>query len=309
VTGEAKFSVSPVGSFLLPLVMVGIPAALGGLLARRSEVRQNAFGRRALAVGSGGLRMLLLGCAFSLLGLVVSGWVQPGEPVAYLAPTTPAYLREVFSEGPVEGLQAIVNHVFVLPNESVLVLVPAMGGCDKVDVAGFISLDVLCYGNFPNEAAFERFASQAVGGSPVPSLEGSTAPVGYFLFLLAPAVAAVLGGRLAARRGEAGSLAEAVALGAGAGVAFALLTGVAAAFSGLSVGVAAEIGFALDLSASFGTPAATAGVLALFWGVIGGGVGGALAGARAAPAPQVPLTPEPPAPSGPPSQLPPPPAP
>jgi len=307
VTGEATFSVSRFGSFVLPLLVAGIPAAFGGLLTKRGEVQQHPLGRRALASAAGGLWMLVLGAAFSLFGLVVAGWVQPGEPVAYLAPTTPGYLREVFAEGPVEGFQAIVNHVFVLPNESVLVLVPAMGGCDKVDVAGFISFKILCYGNFPYEDALESLASQTAVGPPGNPFEGNTAPAGYFLFLLAPALAALLGGRLAARRGEAGSPAEAVALGAGGGVVFALLTGVAAAMSGLSVGVAAEIGFALDLSASFGTPAATAGVLALAWGVIGGGIGGVLAGARAAPVSQVPPVPGPPAPSGPPPQLPPPP--
>jgi len=289
-TGNVTIRVSPIQSFLLPLVIVAVPAAIGGLLTMRGAVVGWPWGRRTLASAAGGARMLVLGTAFSLAGLVVAGWVQPGEPVSYLAPTTPAYLRGAFEQGPIDGLETVVNHLLVLPNESVFVLVPAMGGCDEVSVAGF-SVKLLCYSNFPDEAALRIFAAQAATGAPGTSLDGSTAPAGYFLFLFAPALAALLGGRVAARRGEARSRQEAVALGAGSGVVFAVLATIAAVMSRLTVGLAAEAGFAFDVSVAFGPPVAQAGLLGLAWGVIGGALGGALGGAQAPPVPEPPPVP------------------
>jgi hypothetical protein len=221
--------------------------------------------------------MFAFGLMLSYAGLFLAGVVQPDGPAALLTPSTARYFSAVFDR-PGVGLVTLGHHLAVAPNEAVWALVPAMGGC--VGVRGSVETDLLCYGRFP--VAVESVDQPVSGGESVPVPIGGatfeTAPAGYLLFLLVPAVATVLGGRLAARRLAAGGW-PAAAAGASAGVAFAALVGVAAALSSLTIGYGAAFGAGTRAGwVAVGPDVVWGMLLALAWGVAGGAIGGAIGG-------------------------------
>jgi hypothetical protein len=221
---------------------------------------------------AGGFRMLALGIVLSFVGLLVLAVVHPDA--------TQAYFRTV-SEPPVDETVLIVgHHVLVLPNQSMWVLVPAMGGCDGVYGSGG-SRTFLCYWKYPT-----RVSLSTSGGSPgsvlsaLPQVrtEFGTAPTGYFLFLLVPAISVLLGGRYAVRK-RASFRYEAAAVGAAAGIVFGILVAVASWFASLSAGVSGNIaGISSNVSARIGPDVVIGGLIALGWGIVGGAVGGWWAG-------------------------------
>jgi hypothetical protein len=206
------------------------------------------------------------------VGLLVLAVVHPDA--------TEAYFRTV-SEPPIDETVLIIgHHVLVLPNQSMWVLVPSMGGCDGVYGSGE-SRTFLCYWKYPTQVSLS-----AGGGSPESVLSGlpqvrteyGTVPTGYFLFLLVPAISVLLGGRHAVRK-RATFRYEAAALGAAAGVVFGILVAVASWFASLSVGVSGSIaGVSSDFSARIGPDVVIGGLIALGWGIVGGGIGGWWAG-------------------------------
>jgi hypothetical protein len=106
-----------------------------------------------------------------------------------------------------------------------------------------------------------------------------TAPAGYFLFLLVPAIASVLGGVRAAR--GAPSRAEAVRRGALAGLVFAIGVGVTALAAIVTIGYRSSL--AGDLTqgwVAIGPDPVAGFALALGWGVAGGVVGAVVSSRR-----------------------------
>jgi hypothetical protein len=155
-----------------------------------------------------------------------------------------------------------------------------MGGCDGVYGSGG-SRTFLCYWKYPT-----RVSLSTSGGSPgsvlsaLPQVrtEFGTAPTGYFLFLLVPAISVLLGGRHAVRK-RASFRYEAAAVGAAAGIVFGILVAVASWFASLSAGVSGNIaGISSNVSARIGPDVVIGGLIALGWGIVGGAVGGWWAG-------------------------------
>jgi hypothetical protein len=274
-TGELRVSLSPWQALVLPLAIAAAAGAAGGL---RSAMRARSRGRPAIrrtsAVLAGGTRMFAFGLLLSYAGLFLAGIAQPDGPAALLTPSTAHYFSTVFDR-PGLGLVAIGHHLAIVPNEAVWALVPAMGGC--VGVRGSVETDLLCYGRFP--VAVESVDQPVSGGESLPIPIGGatfeTAPAGYFLFLLVPAISTLLGGRLAARRlGVRGW--PAAGAGATGGVVFAALVGVAAALSSLTVGYGAAFGEGSRAGwVAIGPGVVVGALLALAWGVVGGAIGGA----------------------------------
>jgi len=265
---EGTIRTAPMGAFLWPLVIAAFAGAAGGVMTAKEEIAARwAWGRRGVAVVVAGWRMLLAGLVLSFVGLLVLAIAKPDDSKVYFAG-----LRNAGEEG---GVVAAVHNVLLFPNESVLVLVPAMGACDGV-YGGFFSFDLLCYTNFPKGSAPPSGAQPTVA-NPLAGLSGflpksGTAPIGYFLFLLVPLLATLWGGRFAARGAE--SRGEALALGAASGVVFAILVAGAAILAGISIGVSGGIaGFGLGGALSAGPQVATGGLLALLWGAGGGSLG------------------------------------
>jgi len=270
-TGSVQVRSSAVQSFVLPLLIAVAAGAAGGLRSGRYELlAREPWGRRLAGALAGGFRMFLLGLVLSFAGLLVLAVVRPDATKAYF---------EAVSEPPADETAVIIgHHVLLLPNQSMWVLVPAMGGCDRVYGSGN-SEPFLCYWNYPREVSVGDLSPENVfGGAPPVSTEFGTAPAGYFLFLLVPALSVLLGGRHAARR-RARTQTEAAAVGAGSGVVFAVLVALGSWLASLSAGSSANLGvISTDALVRAGPDVLLGGLLALVWGVTGGLVGGWLAG-------------------------------
>ena len=274
VEGEVRVSLAAAQAFVFPLVIAAIAGGSGGLwasLASRPEGPASAA-----AALAGGWRMLWVGLALSYAGLFVAGVVQPDEPVAALTPSTARYFEIVF-ERPAVGAAVLGHHLAFAPNEAAWTLVPAAGGCDVV--RGSDAADFLCYRRFP-ELGGEAIEPLDPGAPPTSAF--GSAPTGYLLFLLVPAAATVLGGRDAARRRAVGGRSGA-AVGALAGVAFAVMLGATALLAGVSLVYGATVGErGGGGSLWIGPHVPTAMLAGLVWGMLGGALGGATAGVRSA---------------------------
>lgn len=270
-TGNIEVKSSAVQSFLLPLLFAVVAGGAGGLRSGRYELlAREPWGRRLAGALAGGFRMLLLGLVLSFAGLLVLAAVRPDATRAYF---------EAVSEPPADETAVIIgHHVLLLPNQSMWVLVPAMGGCDRVFGVGD-SLPFLCYWKYPRDVSVgDVSAENVLGGAPPVSTDFGTAPAGYFLFLLVPALSVLLGGRHAARK-RARIRSEAAAVGAASGIVFAVLVAVSSWLASLSAGFTANLGVnSTDVSVRAGPDVLVGGLLALVWGVAGGLLGGWLAG-------------------------------
>jgi len=261
--GSLEVRASPAQAFLLPLLIATVAGAAGGLASARPGLPEaGAPVRRVLGALAGGARMLALGLVLSFVGLLVLAVVEPDA--------TRAYFEGVAAGDAAETTVVIAHHVLVLPNQSMWVLVPAMGGCDGARGVG-VSTTFLCYWRFPK-------AVSASGGSisalRPPSVRFGQAPVGYLLFLLVPLLSVLLGGASAAARSAPASRREAAGIGAGAGVAFAVLVAAAAWLAGVSVSYSVGlVGIAGGTSLQIGPDPVGGSLLALAWGVVGGAVG------------------------------------
>jgi hypothetical protein len=273
-TGSVEVKSSAAQTFLIPLLIAAAAGAAGGLRSARYELlTRGPWGRRVSGALAGGFRMFVLGIVLSFVGLLVLAVVHPDA--------TKAYFRAV-SEPPEDETALIIgHHVLVLPNQSMWVLVPAMGGCDGVYGTG-VSRTFLCYWKYPQQVSVSDGSGgppdNVLSGLPQVQTEFGTAPIGYFLFLLVPAISVLLGGRHAVRK-RARFRYEAAAVGAAAGVTFGILVAVGSWFASLSAGVSGNIaGFSTNLSVTIGPDVVIGGLIALVWGIVGGGIGGWWAG-------------------------------
>jgi hypothetical protein len=213
--------------------------------------------------------MFVLGLVLSFVGILVLAAARPGGARTYFA---------TVSRPPTAQTAVIVaHHVLLLPNQSMWVLVPAMGGCDGIQGGG-VSATFLCYSRFPT--AVSLTPEGLISGKPEVGADFGSAPSGYLLFLLVPALSVVLGGRYAARK-RARLKWEAVGVGAASGVVFAVLLALASWLASVSAGITSSTGSVpTDASVLIGPGVWVAGLLGFVWGVVGGGLGGWLAGRK-----------------------------
>jgi len=273
VSGTLELSAAPVQALVLPLLLAAAAGAAGGLFGAEPEGRAR-FVRGAAA---GGWWMLVFGLAFSYAGLFLAGIVRPDGPEALLTPSTGRYYQAVFDR-PGTGAVLLAHHVAVAPNEAAWVLVPAMGGCTGAYPAGGDPEPFLCYWRFPLELAIPAQVTSATDtAAPPPQTRFGVASWPYFLFLLVPAVATILGGRRAAREGGCASAREAVFLGAAAGAVFAVLVVGGSWLSSVSLSGSADFGDALDAAGRVRVGPGLVGgwLVALVWGSVGGALGAA----------------------------------
>lgn len=279
--GVFRLTLTPWQALVFPLAIGAVAGAAGGLRA----VLEAGGPSWARAPVAGSLRMLIAAALLSFAGLFVGGVVQPDEPVALATPTTARYLRPVLDR-PATGIVLLGHHVALLPNEAVWTLVPAMGGCDRV--GGDVEADVLCYGRFPVSIGPSLTPIPGATAIRLPLGEATyrSAPPGYLLFLIVPAVATVLGGMRAAavasgpgssRTGRPGGTGDAVRAGALAGVGFAVAVGALAALSTVTIGYRSTVAGEAARGWLVVGPQIEPGIaLALVWGIAGGAAGAAL---------------------------------
>ncbi len=294
--------------------------ALGGAWSRVSSLPASATPapgvppvRPAVRIAGGAMagagRMFFGALGLAFLGLLVLAGLNPDATRGYLD-------RSV--GGGRTGLDLLAHHVLLLPNQSLLVLVPAMGGCDHVEGTTEPG-SFLCYSRFPVHGDVNLTAPLVTGSggrrsksglvvSPFADVRFRDVPDSFWLFLLVPGVAALAGGlragkRIARRR-------DATIAGALAGVGFALLVAVASVMASLSLRF---FGGAAPAHVTVGPDPVAGGTWGLVWGVLGGAVGAAVTWRRppplrTPPPAQRPATPAEPASSPPPPLVSPPPS-
>ncbi|MBI4259377.1 MAG: zinc ribbon domain-containing protein, partial [Actinobacteria bacterium] len=309
--GNAELSVRPshVGAFLWPLSIGLVAGVLGGTAAaRRDPSGAPRWGRQTAGALAGGSRMFVFGLVFAFIGLQIVAFVKDGDEVAL--PFNPTFLEGIYEPNATVGTVTLAHAIETAPNQAMWVLVPSMAACDtaNVNLAIFrIEFDFLCYWDFPGEIrGAEVVPTDTVGGGlfeapQVPDL--GTAPLGYFLFLLVPILAGLLGGRAAARRAAPATRAEGAFAGALAGVVFAALVVVGAMLSGLAVvAEGGAAGISASASARVGPDPLYGGLVALGWGAAFGALGALTAtrglparAARPEPVASIPPAPPPPA--------------
>jgi hypothetical protein len=270
VAGSLQLQPWDLSWFVLPLLIAAAAGAAGGLRSGRYELISNdPWGRRAAGVIGGGLRMFVLGLVLSFVGLLVLAAVRPGA--------TRTYVETISGPPTDQTTMNIAHHVLLLPNQSLWVLVPAMGGCDGLSGGG-VSATFLCYSKVPTTISVSP--EGLISDTAVVQADFEEAPSRYLLFLLVPALSVVLGGRYAARK-RARLKWEAVGMGAASGVVFAVLVTVGSWLASVSVGLSSPTGgIPVNASVLIGPGVVAAGLLALVWGVVGGGLGGWLGGRK-----------------------------
>ncbi|HEX7464509.1 MAG TPA: hypothetical protein VF382_06415, partial [Actinomycetota bacterium] len=263
--GYVQVRSSPLEALVFPLLIAAVAGAAGGYFSGMAGIAhpetEPRWHRQLAGALVGGVRMLALGLVLSFAGLLVLAVAEPDA--------TKAYFDTVTRGSSAETTVLIGHHVLLLPNQSVWVLVPAMGGCDDVWGSGRSSA-FLCYWKFPKSV---NVSADLLSGIHATTPFG-TAPPGYLLFLLVPLLSVLGGGRAAAERSGARASGEAITVGAAAGGVFAILVAGAALLSSLSIGLSADY---RELSGGgtvrVGPAAVTGGLLALAWGIAGGAAG------------------------------------
>jgi hypothetical protein len=273
--GPFEFGPSPVAAFLWPLGMGLVAGGLGGLASAERWLAPEGTGARARAVVRGGLTMTLYALLLAFVGYLIVVALNPDLPL----PFSPAFFDAVASEG-LGGVVLLLLVVLVIPNIAAWVLVPAMGGSLGFFIAG-ASFEVLSYSRFPT-----GFGEGPTPFAPLPGLpQFDTAPAPYFLFLLVPLVATLLGGWWAARRAPVRSPGQGAATGALAGVVFAAAVTGLIVLASIGIGFSGGVGgFVQTGRGHVGPPLLLGALLAVVWGVGGGALGGLLGGRRERPA-------------------------
>jgi hypothetical protein len=268
VAGSLQMPSWSLSWFVLPLLIAAAAGAAGGMRSGRYElISLDPWGRRAAGVITGGLRMFVLGIVLSFAGLLVLAAIRPGA--------TGTYFQTISGPPSDQTTMNIAHHVLLLPNQSMWVLVPAMGGCDGLSGGG-VSATFLCYSKVPTTVSVTP--GGPTSDTPVVQADFAKAPSGYLAFLLVPALSVILGGRYAARK-RARIKGEAIAMGAASGVVFAVLVTLGSWLASLSAGLSSPVaGIPANASVLIGPALGAAGLLALAWGVVGGALGGWLGG-------------------------------
>lgn len=269
---EFDLSAAPVLAVVLPLVLAAVAAAGGGWWSAGAGEMPPPR-----AVLAGGWTMLVAGLLLSYAGLFLAGVVRPDGLEALLTPSTGRYYQTLFGRADV-GMVLLGHHLALAPNEAAWVLTPAMGGCTGAFPETGEPSRFLCYGRFPLEVPVPSWLpASGVPGETAGSARFGTAPAPYFLFLLVPAAAAVLGGRRAASSGAVGSGREAVVLGAAAGTVFAVLVTAVSWAASISAAASLTVDATTDRGGvRLGPDLLVGGLLALAWGVAGGALGAEL---------------------------------
>jgi hypothetical protein len=277
--GSLRVHPSYVAAALWPLglgILFGFAGGLrsaGGAIWTGTQAGGPAMARRARAAVAGGWWMIAVGLALSFAGLLVLAAVKPDA--------TRDYFSGAFRDGSDVGTATLAANLLLVPNMAAWVLFPSMGSCVGVSGGSFGlqgSFCFLSYTQFPRTNA----VGGLIGGGGIGALPNP--PLGYYAFILAPLVAVLVGGAIAARRSAAETRAEAVTMGVLAGVAFGLMAILALALSLFTVRVSGQVaGISQAVTIRLGPEPSKSILLAFAWGIVGGGIGGFIHG-RALPA-------------------------
>jgi hypothetical protein len=261
-TGSPAIHPSYLAAFFWPLGLGALAGFLGGFnSARDQRWPAGMAGRHTRAALQGGAWMMGLALLLAFVGLLLLAPTHPQATAEYFQP-----FDEKFSQ----GVALIVATLLAVPNLAAgLILFPAMGTCLSAggSALGFSgSVCVISWTQFPSSGI------NAQSGLDLPA-----PPLAYFLYLLVPLLAVIIGGAMAARKGGATTREQAVAMGGLAGVVYGVLTVILAilvtvTFKGSAGGALGGQGFTAHVG-----PEMLPGLFWPFlWGVVGGAIGGAI---------------------------------
>ncbi len=239
-------------SFAFPLVLSSIAGVVGGA-ARAREVLEEGGGWRA-RVGEV-IRTGALACWWGLVLATVATLLLAAVEMG----VTKAYGRFI-GRAERAGAIAVVHHALALPNQSALALGVSMGVPADLKVGKERTATVGLEG-FAAEGEFRGLLGDVTQD---PEAGSFPTPLWYWAFLVVPAAATLLGGRLA---GEgARSPRSAAASGALAGFVYAALCVGVVWFASVSLPLLPGV---LGGSVRLGQPLGRLAVVSLAWGVVG----------------------------------------
>ena len=233
-------------SFAFPFAFALIVGAAGGL----STAKLRGRAARLDAWVRTGWRMFAAAIVLAFLGFVVLAGVRPDA--------SGAYARWIGRTGRVGALVA-THHLILLPDQSMWILAPAMGGCDTLSGGGS-EVTALCLRTLTVRSGWGELAFGPAGVR--------TLPTPFLLFVLVPAAAVV---PMAARSTTSRAVGARIVDGMASGVVFAAIVWLVAIASRISIDNPSAIGGGALISA--GPQAMKTGLLALAWGTIGGAIG------------------------------------
>ena len=268
-------------AFLIPLGLGVVGGFVGGLAENEED---DGDATRVVRGAVGGARAMLgFALGLSFLGLLILAAAHPD--------LTRRYTDAMFGGGFDRGVALLGINLLWLPNMTAWFLVPAMGSCVTANLSyggSVYSSCVVSYGHIATPAALRGV--ETLGPFATNPAQSPPAPGADLAFLAIPLVAVLLGGWVAARKTEPATRTGAAGAGALAGVVFAAAVAVISALASLALQVHGVSGVG-----GGGRPAGTAtlwvgpavgggALFALGWGVLGGALGGLIAGpARPAP--------------------------
>jgi hypothetical protein len=246
-----------------PLLFGALCGAVGGVAGAPPKTPTE---RRVRGVVAGGWRMAGVAVVLGTAGFLVVMAVHPAA--------VRSYVDAAFRRGAAAGTLAVAGTALFLPNAGIGLASAAMGSGVEFEALG-VSCRLVSYDRIPEAAG-------TVAGpcGRLPFRLGSPGP-GYLMFLLLPAVAAVAGGWLSARRSGAVTTRDGALLGVASGVAFAALFAMFSGAARLSYEAGGRVAVLLgEAEVAVGPDPVGGFLLALVWGLAGGAAGGALARRR-----------------------------
>jgi hypothetical protein len=265
-SGSPGIHPSYLAAFFWPLGLAALAGFFGGSSSagdqRWSTSTRGQYARGAI---QGGGWMMGLALCLAFVGLVLLAPTHPDATADYFRP---------FNDRSPLGVALVGATLLAVPNLAVgLILFPAMGTCLSAggSLLGFGgSVCVISWTQFPSSGI------NAQSGLDLPS-----PPAGYFLYLLVPLLAVLIGGRMAARRGGASTREQAVGIAALAGVVYGVLAVLLAVLATISFKGGAINGLGgRSFNAHLGPELLPGVAWPFLWGIVGGAIGGLIEGRR-----------------------------
>jgi hypothetical protein len=257
---------SYIAAFLWPLGLAALAGFFGGFgSAGEAQWAASLSGRYGRGVIQGGARMMGLALLFAFIGLVILAPTHPRDTADFFRP---------FQDKTARGVAVTAGTVLAAPNLAAgLILFPAMGTC--LSAGGTLvglrsSVCVLSWTQFPSDTLNAQ-----------PGIDFPSPPSRYFLYLLVPLLAVLMGGGMAARMSGASTRQQAVGIAALAGVVYGLLALLLAVLATITFKGGTVMGLGgRTFDAHLGPELVPGSLWPFLWGIVGGALGGLMEGRK-----------------------------
>jgi uncharacterized protein DUF6350 len=265
VSGSPAVHPAYLAAFFWPLGLAALAGFFGGFgSAGEQWWSASPRGRYWKGAIQGGAWMMGLALVFALIGLIVLAPTHPHDTATFFRP---------FHDKAARGVAVTSVTLLAVPNLAAgLILFPAMGTCLSAggNLLGFGgSVCALSWTQFPSGAINAR------SGFDLPS-----PPAVYFLYLLVPLLAVLIGGRMAARRSGAATREQALGIAALAGVVYGLLALLLAVLVTITFKGGTVSGLRGSFNAHIGPELLPGSLWPFVWGIVGGAIGGLIEGRK-----------------------------